>query len=64
MLVCAFLRVFCARDRGCSAHPVFPAPSDDRGRNVSSQNSRETRGEIAKPCLQLFLSVVVTREGG
>src|ERR1700737_4487882 len=27
MLVCAFLCAACTRDRGCSAHPAFPAPS-------------------------------------
>ena len=27
MLVCAFLVRNCTRDRGCSVHPVFPAPS-------------------------------------
>src|SRR5207247_3413326 len=27
MLVCAFFVRNCTRDRGCSAHPVFPAPS-------------------------------------
>src|SRR6266481_3231619 len=27
MLVCVFLCASCTRDRGCSAHPVFPAPS-------------------------------------
>src|SRR5258708_35256820 len=27
MLVCVFLVHVCTRDRGCSAHPVFPAPS-------------------------------------
>src|ERR1700758_504029 len=27
MLVCSFLFSICTRDRGCSAHPVFPAPS-------------------------------------
>jgi hypothetical protein len=27
MLVCVFLCAFCTRDRGCSAHPAFPAPS-------------------------------------
>jgi len=30
--VCAFFVRNCTRDRGCSAHPVFPAPSDFRGR--------------------------------
>ena len=27
MLVCAFLSTNCTRDRGCSKHPAFPAPS-------------------------------------
>jgi hypothetical protein len=27
MLVCAFLCTHCTRDRGCSVHPAFPAPS-------------------------------------
>ena len=31
MLVCAFLVRNCTRDRGCSVHPVFPAPSNFRG---------------------------------
>src|SRR2546426_5842888 len=32
MLVCAFLCANCTRDRGCSVHPVFPAPSDFEGK--------------------------------
>src|SRR6266702_5705227 len=27
MLVCALFAQICTRDRGCSAHPAFPAPS-------------------------------------
>jgi len=27
MLVCVFLSALCTRDRGCSVHPAFPAPS-------------------------------------
>src|SRR5882672_7571664 len=27
MLVCASFCAHCTRDRGCSAHPAFPAPS-------------------------------------
>ncbi len=27
MLVCVFLCALCTRDRGCSKHPAFPAPS-------------------------------------
>src|SRR6185295_644442 len=30
MLVCVFVCAFGTRDRGCSEHPVFPAPSDFR----------------------------------
>src|SRR5450756_559230 len=37
MLVCVFLCTCCTRDRGCSAHPVFPAPSDQEGKEVSSK---------------------------
>jgi hypothetical protein len=50
---CAFslLRI-CTRDRGCSAHPVFSAPSVLKGVNVSGKNSRDMRGENAKLCLQ------------
>ena len=32
MLVCATLRTYCTRDRGCSKHPAFPAPSCFSGR--------------------------------
>src|SRR4029079_4717283 len=34
------------RDRGCSKHPVFPAPSDFRARSIR-QTSGETGREIA-----------------
>jgi hypothetical protein len=48
MLVCIFLRANGTRDRGCGAHPVFPAPSDQEGgklianlgRNASRDRSR------------------------
>jgi hypothetical protein len=35
-----FLFPFCTRDRGCSAHPAFPAPSDFKARNVSANLGR------------------------
>src|SRR5271163_4950160 len=38
MLVCVFLSTLCTRDRGCSAHPVFPAPSLE-GRAASLSGS-------------------------
>jgi hypothetical protein len=38
----------CTRDRGCSAHPAFPAPSDlERAENFL-QTSGATRREKAK----------------
>ena len=37
---CAFLCALCARDRGCSVHPVFPAPSDWRVRNFLANLGR------------------------
>src|ERR1700724_3426877 len=51
MLVCASLCAACTRDRGCSVHPVFPAPSDFRRAECLKQNSRGMCGEIAKVCL-------------
>src|SRR6185369_10669364 len=35
MLVCASSVRNCTRDRGCSVHPVFPAPSSLRGRQAT-----------------------------
>jgi len=55
MLVCVFVCYFCTRDRGCSAHPVFPAPSVFLGR-TNLQNSGATCREKAELCL-----VVVAR---
>src|ERR1700760_1536750 len=57
MLVCVFLYCLCTRDRGCSAHPVFPAsllgwhcaPFDLRG-GMLQQNSGAMRGENADVC--------------
>jgi hypothetical protein len=46
---CAFPSAFCTRDRGCSAHPAFPAPSDFKARN-DSHSSGEWRREIADSC--------------
>ena len=39
MLVCAFLVRNCTRDRGCSVHPVFPAPSNFRGQTKQSSGA-------------------------
>src|SRR5947209_16488900 len=56
MLVCALPRAHCTRDRGCSKHPAFPAPSQEGQRYASlGLLSRENANAH---------SVVVTREGG
>src|SRR5258705_13045522 len=55
MLVCVFLH-FCTRDRRCSAHPAFPAPSDIFGRNFC-KTSGEPRREIAEPYLKFSTSL-------
>ena len=56
MLVCALLAHYCTRDRGCSKHPAFPAPSDFWGEGFL-QTSGETRRENENP-----YSLVVTRQ--
>jgi hypothetical protein len=48
MLVCAFLVRSCTRDRGCSVHPVFPAPSDFREGGKLRANLGRKRRENAK----------------
>src|SRR3954451_10270617 len=58
MLVCPFVCANRTRDRGCSKHPVFPAPSDRRGQ-TKMQASDAMRREIAAS-----YSVVIAREGG
>src|SRR5829696_1260750 len=58
MLVCRFVCANRTRDRGCSKHPVFPAPSNFGG-PMKMQSSGAMRREIAAS-----YSVVVTREGG
>jgi hypothetical protein len=56
MLVRVFDAQFCARDRGCGAHPVFPAPSDLEGK-VSSKTSGASRREIEEPYSDLSTSL-------
>src|SRR6185436_14378340 len=58
MLVCAFVCAYCTRDRGCSAHPVFPAPSLFEGERLFQTSGATRRGIVAS------YSVVIVREGG
>ena len=48
MLVCVFFCASCTRDRGCSAHPAFPAPSHREGQRPNLGHSCR---ENAKPRL-------------
>ncbi|MEH2524467.1 hypothetical protein V1288_002376 [Bradyrhizobium sp. AZCC 2176] len=47
MLVCSFVCANRTRDRGCSKHPVFPAPLFSERAN-EMQTSGALRREIAK----------------
>src|ERR1700709_329874 len=44
------------RDRGCSAHPVFPAPSDVHGARAI--------GALRAPCVAGIHFAVIVRAGG
>jgi hypothetical protein len=50
MLVCALFAQFCARDRGCSAHPAFPAPSF-----LSRDNDMQTSGTCRRENADVYL---------
>jgi len=41
----------CTRDRGCSAHPAFPAPSCSYRGWQSTQSSGASRRGVANVCL-------------
>jgi hypothetical protein len=61
MLVGVFVCAICSRDRGCSVHPAFPAPSDQEGKAVFWQTSGRAACEIAKHvCCLKFESAVVS----
>src|SRR5256885_9641041 len=47
MLVCAYNAQFGTRDRGCSAHPAFPAPSIFEGGKRICITRAKSRREIA-----------------
>src|SRR6476660_1351135 len=59
MLVCAFPCASCTRDRGCSAHPAFPAPSSREGRR--NETSGKSCREKAKLCLEMATQAPHTR---
>jgi len=44
MLVCVFDAHFCTRDRGCSKHPAFPAPSSFLGETILQSPGERAAG--------------------
>src|ERR1700681_2365221 len=48
MLVCVFANTNCTRDRGCSAHPVFPAPSCFLGVEIEARLGRIAQRECRR----------------
>src|ERR1700738_518174 len=67
MLVCVFANNNCTRDRGCSAHPVFPAPSCFLGVEIEARLGRiAPRGRkvvSGSTCLKTSLRVLYQRQG-
>src|SRR5882724_2950420 len=57
MLVCAFSVRNCTRDRGCSAHPVFPAPSFPKEGCELTQSPDASRRGNADPHLSSCLTI-------
>src|SRR6266702_1976236 len=51
MLVCAFFAQICTRDRGCSAHPAFPAPSRLEGKSTQRLGRIARRDREAMFCV-------------
>ena len=49
---CAHSSTHCTRDRGCSAHPAFPAPSFSRDNNKHSSGSPAARSRTCIWCLK------------
>jgi hypothetical protein len=56
MLVCTFLCANRTRDRGCSAHPAFPAPSDFSGREDFLHDPGASRRGVESSCLEAVIA--------
>ena len=52
MLVCVSFAQFCTRDRGCSAHPAFSAPSCFEGQPRKARAHRTARMRTHIRCLK------------
>src|SRR5882757_5920245 len=48
MLVCVFFCASCTRDRGCSVHPVFPAPLFLEGQRSCTTRTHRAAGMRAR----------------
>src|SRR5437879_4858785 len=63
MLVCGFVLYDRTRDRGCSAHPVFPAPSEFLwGQGLWGQGFQQNAGRTApRECEGVCEGAVIAR---
>src|ERR1700744_2299539 len=53
MLVCVSFCAYCTRDRGCSAHPVFPAPSSFGAKAVCKTRANDAARTWTRVCSSL-----------
>src|SRR5437762_2046971 len=53
MLVCAIMHTFGTRDRGCSRHPAFPAPSVLKRANEFANLGQNVPREGRRACLMI-----------
>src|SRR5882762_7051706 len=64
MLVCALLCAHCTRDRGCGAHPAFPAPSTSsegaKLMKTSGISCRENADVYTQACLIVNASLTTS----
>src|SRR3979411_800842 len=67
MLVCVFANNNCTRDRGCSAHPVFPAPSFCLRAEIDAKLGRiapREYGRVPSRCLTIESQNSLARRPG
>ena len=65
MLVCASSAHYCTRDRGCSKHPAFPAPSSLWAKRFAEpgQNAPRERGSVCR-CRKDFAARISMHPAG
>ena len=59
MLVCTFVCANRTRDRGCSKHPVFPAPSI----SIEGQTKMQTSDAMRREIVASYSAVIPAQAG-